>query len=366
MRIAQVAPLAVRVPPKRYGGTERVVHAISEELARRGHDVVLFAAGTSDAPGELVATCPRPLWEMKAVDPFAYRVLQAESVVRRSTEFDLIHSHVEYLPWLAGERLRAPILTTLHGRLDIPEFGQLLRAFPNQALVSISNAQRRPLADLDLNWVATVHHGFRLRHAYPLGAGDGGYLAFLGRISPHKAPQTAIRVALRAGVPIKIAARVSPVDQAFFEQEVKPLLDHPLVEWLGEQDDRGKAKLLAGAAAMLLPIEWDEPFGIAFIEALAAGTPIISRPRGSVPELIRHGEHGFLVWNEDEMVAAVRHLGEIDRRACRRHALECFSVERMVDGYEQAYRLVAAMPTQAVAALPEEPSARMLPRRFGM
>jgi glycosyltransferase involved in cell wall biosynthesis len=278
-------------------------------------------------------------------------------VVRRSAEFDVIHSHVDYLPWLAGERLRAPVVTTLHGRLDLPEHRAVFGAFTHQPLISISDAQRAPMADLDLNWVATIYHGFNLKDLYHMGSGDGGYLVFLGRICPDKGPRTAIQVALRAGMPIKIAARVDPVDKLFFEQEVEPFLDHPLVEWLGEQDDQGKAELLAGAAAMILPIEWDEPFGITFIEALAAGTPVISRPRGSLPELVRHGKHGFLVWTEDEMVDAIRHLGEIDRRACRRLALDRFTVERMVDGYEHAFRLVSAIPSQGTSELPEEPAA---------
>jgi glycosyltransferase involved in cell wall biosynthesis len=340
MRIAQVAPLFVRIPPRQYGGTERVVHALGQELSRRGeHQLVLFAAGTSEWPGELVAICPRPLWEIDATDPLAYRVLQVEEVVRRSHEFDVIHSHVDYLPWLATHRLRAPLVTTLHGRLDLPELRPLFALHPEQPLISISDAQRRPVEDLNLNWVATVHHGFRLQDVYDLGPGDGGYLLFLGRISPEKGPATALKVAIRAGIPIKVAARVDPVNFEYHQQEVEPLLRHPLVEWVGEQDDQGKAQLLEHALALLAPIDWDEPFGIVIIEALAAGTPVISRPRGSLPEIMRHGEHGFLVWTEDEMVECCRRVQEIDRHACRRWVLEQFTVERMADGYERAYRI---------------------------
>jgi glycosyltransferase involved in cell wall biosynthesis len=352
MRIAQVAPLFVRIPPGHYGGTERVVHALGEELGRRGrHELVLFGPGTSQWPGELVAICPKPLWEMQATDPLAYRVLQVEEVVRRSGEFDVIHSHVDYLPWLAGDRLRAPMVNTLHGRLDLPELRPLFAMHPEQPLVSISDAQRAPLADLGLNWVATVHHGFRLGDVYQPGRGDGGYLVFLGRISPEKGPATAIRVAIRAGMPIKIAARVDPINIEYYQREVEPLLQHPLVEWVGEQDDRGKAALLGGAVALLAPIDWDEPFGIVLIEALAAGTPVISRPRGSLPEIVRHGEHGFLVWTEDEMVEACRRVSEIDRQRCRRWVLERFTVERMADGYESVFELVARRSFRSV--LPE-------------
>jgi glycosyltransferase involved in cell wall biosynthesis len=354
MRIAQVVPLFVRVPPDQYGGTERVVHALGEELSRRGeHDVVLFGAGTSQWPGELVAITPRPLWEMRVNDPLAYRVLQVEEVVRRSGEFDVIHSHVDYLPWLAGDRLRAPMVNTMHSRLDPPELRPLFAMHPEQPLVSISDAQRAPVADLWLNWVATVHHGFRLQDTYHLGGGEGGYLVFLGRISPEKGPATAIRVAIRAEMPIKVAARIDPINFAYFQQEVEPLLQHPLVEWVGEKDDRGKATLLAGARALVAPIDWDEPFGIVLIEALAAGTPVISRPRGSLPEIVRHGEHGFLVWSEDEMVEACRRVDQIDRRRCREWVLERFTVERMADSYERVFQLVARRSFRSVVPGPD-------------
>lgn len=344
MRIAQVAPLFVPVPPRHYGGTERVVSTLTEELVRRGHDVTLYAAGSSKTSARLRSVANAPLWELQPNDPLAYRILQAETVVRDSSDFDLIHSHVDYLPWLAGERLQAPVVTTLHGRLDQPEARALLRQFRDQPLVSISRGQRRPVADLGLNWLGTVHHGFDLAHRYRLGAGDGGYLLFLGRVSPEKGTATAIRIAQRAGLPLKIAARIEPNDTAYFEREVKPHLGHPMVEWLGEQDDAGKNALLGGARALLAPIEWDEPFGIVIIEALAAGTPVISRPRGSLPELVRQGEHGFLVETEGEMVEAVALVDHIDRRACREWAIRMFSVERMVDAYERIYASVAARP----------------------
>jgi glycosyltransferase involved in cell wall biosynthesis len=341
MRIAQVAPLFVPVPPRRYGGTERVVSALTEELVRRGHEVTLYAAGSSRTSARLRAAVPVPLWELRPCDPLAYRIVQVEEVIRESADFDIIHSHVDYLPWLAGDRLRAPVVTTVHGRLDVAEARAVLRLFRQQPVVSISTAQRRPLLDLRLNWVGTVHHGFNLAEQYRLGDGDGGYLLFLGRISPEKGASAAIRIALKAGVPLKIAARIEPNDANYFEDEVKPLLDHPLVEWLGEQDDRSKNRLLGRATALLSPIEWDEPFGLAIIEALAAGTPVISRPRGSLPELVRHGEHGFLVDSEEEMVEAVHQAGRLDRRVCRAWAVTRFSVDRMTDAYERIYETLS-------------------------
>jgi glycosyltransferase involved in cell wall biosynthesis len=286
---------------------------------------------------------------MELADPLAYRVLQVEELVRRSSEFDLIHSHVEYLPWLAGERLRAPLLTTLHGRLDLPELRSLLATYRNQPLVSISGAQRRPVDDLRLNWVATVHHGLDLATTFQLGTGDGGHLVFLGRISAEKDPATAIRVAIGASLPLHIAARVDPVDQPFFESQVRPLLDHPLVHWCGELDDAAKGELVGRATAMLVPIDWDEPFGLGFIEALACGTPVVSRPRGALPELLRHGEHGFLVWTEAELVEACRRAPGLDRAACRTWALERFSAERMVADYERVYQAVLEGGLQVMA-----------------
>jgi glycosyltransferase involved in cell wall biosynthesis len=340
LRIAEVAPLYVKVPPDRYGGTERVVHALTEGLVRRGHQVTLFAAGSSHTSAELHATVPLPLWQMEVNDPFAYRALQVEELIQRSDEFDVIHSHVEYLPWLAGDRLQAPVLTTLHGRLDIPEHAALLAYNRDRPLVSISQSQRRPVEHLRMNWIATVHNGLPLNALYSLGRGDGGYLAYVGRVADEKDTAGAIRVAIRAGMRIKLAARIGPGDVDYFETHVKPLLGHPLVDWLGELDDGCKNDLLGDAVALLLPVEWDEPFGLAFIEALAAGAPVISRVRGSLPEIVRSGEHGFLVETEDELVAACSKVRSLDRRACREWALREFSVERMVAGYEQAFEAV--------------------------
>jgi len=340
VKVAQVAPPFVQIPPERYGGTERIVYALAEGLIARGHQVTLFACGGSQTSARLHATTPRPIWEMEVSDPLVYRVLQVEELVRRSGEFDIIHSHLEYLHWLAGERFRAPVVTTMHGRLDMPELRPLLAAYRGQPLVSISDAQRRPVSDLGLNWTATVHHGLDLGDVYELGSGDPGYLVFLGRIAPEKDPVTAIRVATKAGVHLKIAARVDEGDRDYFDSEVRPLLDHPLVEWIGQQDNMEKNRLLGGARALLMPIDWDEPFGLTFIEALACGTPVISRPRGSLPEIVRHGEDGFLCRADDDLVQACEDVIGLDRAACRQAALDRFSSERMVTDYERAYAAV--------------------------
>jgi glycosyltransferase involved in cell wall biosynthesis len=336
LRIAQVAPLAVRVPPRRYGGTERVIHSLTEELVRRGHQVTLFAAGGSVTSAELRSCAPRPLWEMAGVNSAPLKVLQVEELVRESWRFDVIHSHLEYLHWLVGERLQAPMLTTPHGPLH-HENRAVFEAFRDQPLVSISHSQRTPFADLGLNWVRTVYHGLDLRRTYSLGSGKGNYLAFVGRSCADKGILQAIRVAIKCEVPLKIAARIDPGDADYHRHSVRPWLDHPLIEWLGEIDDGNKRRLLEEARALLMPINWPEPFGLAFIESLAAGTPVISRPCGALPELLCHGQHGFLVDSEDELVDAVRRCSKLDREACRDWVLERFSAERMAADYELAY-----------------------------
>jgi glycosyltransferase involved in cell wall biosynthesis len=251
--------------------------------------------------------------------------------------------------WLVSPSLGVPSVTTLHGRLDSPSIRMLFATHPDEAVVSISDAQRRPVADVDPNWIATVHHGLDMEHAYRLGSGEGGYLAFVGRSSAEKGLATAIRVAIRAGLPIKIGARIGEADVAYHQSEVVPLLDHPLVEFLGEINDHEKADLLESARALLMPIDWEEPFGLSFIEALAAGTPIITTPRGALPELMRHGVHGFFATTEDEMVDACASVEWIDRSECRRWALERFSTSRMADDYEAVYhRLIAAAADQPV------------------
>ena len=340
MRIAQVAPLFVRIPPVRYGGTERVVHALTEELTSRGHDVTLFGAGGTKTSAALHATSPAPLWEMDVADPMAYRVLQVEDVVQRSGEFDVIHSHLDYLPWIAGSRLEAPLVTTMHGRLDLPELRPLFATMRDWPLVSISDAQRAPVSELGLNWIATAYNGLDLAGTYSLGAGRGDYLAFVGRIAPEKDPVTAIRVAIAAGLRLKIAARVDAVDAGYFATEVRPLLGHPLVEWVGEVDDELKNQLLGDARALLMPVDWDEPFGLIFIEAMACGTPVISTPRGSLPEIVCDGRNGFLRFSFEALVKACDDVAMLDRAACRADVIKRFSTARMADAYERAYAAV--------------------------
>jgi glycosyltransferase involved in cell wall biosynthesis len=341
MRIAQVAPLFVPVPPVQYGGTERIVHTLTQELVKRGHEVTLFAAGGSKTSAELHSTSPAPLWQSGG-DALAWHAIEIEQLAKRSGDFEIIHSHLEVLPWLGGDRYMAPLVTTLHGRLDLPEQKRLFSEFRDWPLVSISNAQRKPLEGLDLRWVATVYHGLDLRRMYQPGDGRGGYLAFVSRLCPEKAPALAIKVALKAGMRIVIGGPVPEQDKAYFDSEVKPLLKDPNVEFVGELDDRGKNEVIGNAVGFLVPIQWDEPFGLVFIEALATGTPVISCSRGSLPELIEDGRHGFLAANEDELVDACRKVTSLDREECRRWVLDRFSPELMAENYEVVYKRLIA------------------------
>jgi glycosyltransferase involved in cell wall biosynthesis len=352
LRIAMVAPLHVRVPPARYGGTERVVSELTNELVGRGHDVTLFASGTSATTARLRSLAPRPLWELESFQHRPYEVAQVEEVARSADSFDVIHWHLDFVHLLVLARIRTPSVTTLHGRLDSPAIRMLFATHPNLPVISISDAQRRPLADLAPNWVATVHHGLDVQGSYRLGAGDGGYLAFVGRSSADKGLATAIRVAIRCGMPIRIGARVGASGVHYHNSHVIPLLRHPLVEWLGEVTDEEKAKLLERATALLMPIDWEEPFGLSFIESLAAGTPIITRPKGALPELMRDGVHGFFADTEDAMVAACSRISTVDRAECRRWALERFSSARMADDYEAAYRRLIRAAVDDARSLP--------------
>ena len=342
MRIAHVSPLYERVPPALYGGTERVVYNLVEEQVRRGHEVTLFASGDSSTSGTLAAAVPRALrLDHSLSDPLAPHVVEMAQVFERADEFDLIHCHVDYLAFPFARLVATPTVHTLHGRLDIPDLRPVMSHFNTVPLVSISNAQRRALEDLDLAWAGTVHHGLPL-DTYPPGTGRGGYLAFLGRISPEKRPDLAIAAAKLAGMPLKIAAKVDPVDRVYFEEEIEPLLNHPLIEYLGEIGESDKPGFLGNAVGLLFPIDWPEPFGLVMIEALACGTPVIARPCGSVPEVVVPGRSGFIADSVEEIAEAVRHLDRIDRGACRREAEARFSVESMVDGYEAIYETLEA------------------------
>jgi glycosyltransferase involved in cell wall biosynthesis len=336
-RIAQVAPLYERVPPALYGGTERVVSYLTEELVRRGHSVTLFASGDSRTAADLVPPIPRALrLDADIRDHLAPHVVELGQVFERADEFDLIHCHVDYLAFPFAHLVATPTLHTLHGRLDLGHLRSVYRHFADVPLVSISSAQRQPLAALELAWAGTVHHGLPL-DAFPYSPREGKYLAFLGRISPEKRLDLAIAVARQVGVPLKIAAKVDPVDRCYFDQEIAPLLRDPLIEYLGEIREDQKPSFLGGALALLFPVDWPEPFGLAMIEALACGTPVIARPCGAVPEILTPGRTGFLGETVEDLVRAVGALDQLDRLNCRREAAARFSVERMAADYEAIY-----------------------------
>ncbi len=343
MKIAQISPLMESVPPTLYGGTERIVSYLTEELVRQGHEVTLFASGGSRTAARLVASTPEPLRLARVRDPYPYNVLQLEHVRQRIDDFDILHFHTDHMhfPMLRSEAALA--VTTMHGRLDFPELPPLFREFREAPLVSISAHQRRPLA---ANFVATVPHGLPCDlHCLSRDA-TGGYLAFLGRISPEKGPKAAIEIARRARVKLKIAAKVDRADEDYFRNVVQPLLKAPEVEFIGEIGEQEKTAFLGGAKALLFPIDWPEPFGLVMIEAMACGTPVIAHRRGSVPEIIEHGVSGFIVDNPDEAVAAVAAIGDLDRATVRRRFEARFTAEVMARNYVRLYeRLVRTSPT---------------------
>lgn len=340
MRIAHVSPLMEAVPPKLYGGTERIVAYLADEMAEMGHDVTLFASGDSTTKARLDAVWPCSLRLAEGMrDHLAPHVVMLETVARRACEFDIVHLHVDYLGYMALRRVDVPFLSTLHGRLDLPELRALYGEFREVPVVSISTAQREPLPEA--NYVATIHHGIPERLLVP-GFGGGGYLAFLGRISPEKAPDAAIRIAVKAGMRLKIAAKVDRVDRAYFDQRIAPLLREPGVEYLGEIGENDKSEFLGNAAGLIFPIAWREPFGLAMIEAMACGTPVIGMRNGSVPEVIEEGLTGFIVKDEAEAVAATRRLADLDRKRIRRRFEERFTARRMAEDYLRIYRRVIA------------------------
>lgn len=338
MRIAQVAPLSESVPPKLYGGTERVVSYLTEELVRLGHEVTLFASGDSETCARLVPICPRSLrLERDSIDHLAHHVRLVEEVFRRADDFDVIHFHLDYLHFPLLRRQRSSChLTTLHGRLDIPDLAPLFREFTEMPVVSVSQAQRKPLPWA--RWVGTVYHGLPPGLHMDKGNTRGEYLVFVGRISPEKGVERAIEVAYRTGLQLRIAAKVDRSDREYFEQKIRPLLCQPRIQYLGEIGEREKGELLAGAAALLFLIDWPEPFGLVMIEALACGTPVIAFPRGSVPEVLADSRAGFICRDLDSAVAAVEHLSNFDRRGCRRLFEEHFTVGRMAHQYERLYQ----------------------------
>ncbi|HEU4342144.1 MAG TPA: glycosyltransferase family 4 protein [Candidatus Binatia bacterium] len=340
MKIAQVAPLYERVPPVCYGGTERIVSYLSDELIRQGHEVTLFASGDSLTSGRLVASCDRSLrLDPNCVDYLAYHFLQLEEVFQRAELFDIIHFHIDYLHFPFSRRHGTTHLTTLHGRLDIPDLVPLYRKFSDIPVVSISNAQRNPLPWV--NWQGTVHHGVPV-DLYSPGQGGGNYLAFLGRISPEKRVDRAIEIAKRVNIKLKIAAKIDNVDRQYVEREILHLLDHPLVEFIGEIGEEQKGEFLGNAYALLFPIDWSEPFGLVMVESMACGTPVVAYPQGSVSEIIDPGLTGFIVESIEEAVDALDQIPRFDRKRCRQIFERRFSAARMASDYLRIYERLLA------------------------
>jgi glycosyltransferase involved in cell wall biosynthesis len=341
--------LAESVPPQRYGGTERVVSWLTEELVRQGHEVTLFASGGSTTSARLVPCVPQGLRLAGIRDPVASHLVMLNEVRTRADEFEIIHFHVDLLQHALFRDMTHKCVTTLHGRLDLPDYMPVFRNFPEMPLVSISQAQRAPMPP-GVNWLATVYHGLPPTTC-PFNADGGDYLAFLGRISPEKRPDRAIEIAKHAGIRLKIAAKVDPADQSYFEAVIEPLLDHPLIEFVGEIDDGAKAAFLGHALALLFPIDWPEPFGLVMIEAMSAGTPVIAFRSGSVPEIITHGVTGFIVESVDEAAAAARQVRELSRTGVRQHFERRFTASRMARDYMKAYEALAARKTTAQSSL---------------
>jgi glycosyltransferase involved in cell wall biosynthesis len=349
VRIAQVSPLYESVPPKCYGGTERVVSFLTEELVAQGHDVTLYASGDSITTARLVAPCRRSLRLHKGcIDQLAHHILMLEMLMKDAADYDVIHYHVAYLHFPLSRRVQLPQVTTLHGRLDLPDLVPLYHEFFDIPVVSISGAQREPLPGA--NWQATVYHGLPANR-YRFRERRGSYLAFLGRISPEKRVDRAIEIARRIGMPLKIAAKVDSIDREYFEETIEPLLGAPHIEFIGEIGEEEKDELLGNAYALLFPIDWPEPFGLVMIESLACGTPVIAYRHGSVPEVIDDGVTGFIVSDLEDAVRAAERVADLDRRRCRAAFEERFTARRMVRDYLAVYERLR-MDDTAEASLP--------------
>lgn len=341
MRIAQVAPLWERVPPPAYGGIELVVGLLTDELVRRGHDVTLFASGDSQTLAKLEAICPQALRNFETdVNPLhfynIYLTLEMNRVAELASEFDIIHSHLGFAFFPCANLFKAPTVHTVHGTIAVSE-EHLWKAAGKQNFISISNEQRRD--DLDLNYVATVYNAINVKN-FPFHQEPDypPYLAFLGRMSPDKGPHLAVEIARRTGLPLKLAGKIDPCDQEFFDTKVKPFIDGEQIQFLGEADHKMKCDLMGRAIATLFPITWKEPFGLVMIESMAVGTPVVAMRMGSTPEVIADGQSGFLCNTVDECVAAVESIGQISRTDCRDHVVANFGVRQMVDGYEAVYQ----------------------------
>jgi glycosyltransferase involved in cell wall biosynthesis len=336
LRIAQVAPLVETVPPESYGGTERIVSYLTEELVRLGQDVTLFASGGSVTAAKLVPIAERSLRSDSTVtDPLTRNLVEIEEVLKRVENFDLVHFHDGYLHFPLARRLQTPTVTTMHGRMDVPDLVPVFREFSELPLVSISDQQRSPLPFA--NWIATVPHGIP-EDLYSFRPDPDDYALFVGRICADKGPDRAIEISKHVGMPLKIAAKVDKVDQQYFESEIKPLLNSSLIEFIGEVNDEEKNVLLGGARALLFPINWPEPFGLVMIESLACGTPVIAFDCGSVPEVLEHGKTGFIVRTVPEAEEALQNLHKISRAVCRQEFERRYTSPRMAANYLQVYQ----------------------------
>jgi glycosyltransferase involved in cell wall biosynthesis len=344
MRIAQVAPLAESVPPKLYGGTERVISWLTEERVNLGHEVTLFASGDSLTTANLIPVWPRALrLGRPKTDPAIPQTALLEAIAERAAHFDIVHCHIDWLLLPLLSRLRAPFVTTTHGRLDLPGLSDLIGRFPNAPFISISENQRAPLPRA--HWLSTIHHGLPINAFQPSYA-RRNYLVFLGRITAEKGPEAAIRIAKAAGMPLRIAAKIPRAEHSYFNEKLKPMIDDDRIQFIGEVNGPAKEDLLAGAAALLFPIEWPEPFGLVMIEAMACGTPVIAFRAGSVPEVVENGVTGFIVEGEAQAVEAVAKIGQIDRRGVRGRFEQRFTAKRMAEEYVRHY----AMPSTSRAS----------------
>lgn len=336
MKIAQIAPLHESVPPKTYGGTERVVHYLTEELVKSGHDVILFASGGSNTSAQLIPVVPNALRTgLPARNPIASHVLSFAALMECLTDFDVVHFHTEFYQFMMNQLLCVPHLSTMHGRLDTLDYRHLFQKYPNMPVVSISNAQRQPIEQA--NWVDTVYNGVPADNFDYQPKSSQDYLAFVGRISPLKNPIDAIKIAIEANIPIKIAAKVDVWEEDYYNSQFKPYLQHPLVEFVGEVNEQEKNELLGGALGLIFPIEWPEPFGLVMIEAMACGTPVIAYRNGAVPEVMKHHFTGYIVDSVAEAVHAVGRLSSISRQYCRDYFLRRFSAKAMCDNYIDLY-----------------------------
>jgi glycosyltransferase involved in cell wall biosynthesis len=346
MKIAQIAPPMESVPPRLYGGTERIVSYLTEELVALGHDVTLFASGDSITRAKLIASCPQALRLNPAVrDPIPYYMMMLSKVRRAAAEFDILHFHIDQFHFPLFEDMAARVVTTMHGRQDLPDLQNLYAGFPSMQLVSISEAQRRPLTGA--SFAATVYHGLPRDLLSPSLVPRGGYLAFLGRISPEKRVDRAIAIARAVGVPIKIAAKIDRVDEDYFHAEIEPLLNQPGVEYIGEIDDRKKSRFLSDARALLFPINWPEPFGLVIIEAMACGTPVLAFEAGAVREIIDEGVTGHIVRSVEEGICKIGAVMALDRGRVRRRFEERFTATRMANDYVKVYQALLGEETRA-------------------